>query len=41
LFITAFPGALIIGWTPEYLGKKIATRQMQFASRLAGSGLLD
>jgi K+-transporting ATPase ATPase A chain len=31
LFITAFPGALIIGRTPEYLGKKIATREMQFA----------
>jgi potassium-transporting ATPase potassium-binding subunit len=31
LFITAFPGALIIGRTPEYLGKKIAIRQMQFA----------
>jgi K+-transporting ATPase ATPase A chain len=31
VFITAFIGALMIGRTPEYLGKKIATRDMQFA----------
>ena len=31
VFITAFIGALMIGWTPEYLGKKISTRDMQFA----------
>ncbi len=30
-FITAFLGALMIGRTPEYLGKKISTREMQFA----------
>jgi K+-transporting ATPase ATPase A chain len=30
-FITAFLGALMIGRTPEYLGKKISTRDMQFA----------
>ena len=31
VFITAFIGALMIGRTPEYLGKKISTREMQFA----------
>jgi K+-transporting ATPase ATPase A chain len=31
VFITAFIGALMIGRTPEYLGKKISTRDMQFA----------
>ena len=31
VFITAFIGALMIGRTPEYLGKKIATRDMQLA----------
>jgi potassium-transporting ATPase potassium-binding subunit len=31
VFITAFIGALMIGRTPEYLGKKIAIRDMQFA----------
>ena len=31
VFIAAFIGALMIGRTPEYLGKKIATRDMQFA----------
>ena len=31
VFITAFVGALMIGRTPEYLGKKISTREMQFA----------
>jgi potassium-transporting ATPase potassium-binding subunit len=31
VFITAFMGALMIGRTPEYLGKKISTREMQFA----------
>jgi potassium-transporting ATPase potassium-binding subunit len=30
-FITAFLAALMIGRTPEYLGKKISTRDMQFA----------
>jgi potassium-transporting ATPase potassium-binding subunit len=30
-FITAFLGALMIGRTPEYLGKKIGVRDMQFA----------
>jgi K+-transporting ATPase ATPase A chain len=30
-FITAFLGALMIGRTPEYLGKKIGVREMQFA----------
>src|SRR5271166_3647353 len=30
-FITAFLAALMIGRTPEYLGKKISTREMQFA----------
>src|SRR5271168_4996376 len=31
VFITAFIGALMIGRTPEYLGKKISIRDMQFA----------
>jgi K+-transporting ATPase ATPase A chain len=31
VFITAFIGALMIGRTPEYLGKKISSRDMQFA----------
>jgi K+-transporting ATPase ATPase A chain len=31
VFITAFIGALMIGRTPEYLGKKISTREMQLA----------
>jgi K+-transporting ATPase ATPase A chain len=31
VLITAFIGALMIGRTPEYLGKKISTRDMQFA----------
>ena len=31
VFITAFVGALMIGRTPEYLGKKISSRDMQFA----------
>jgi potassium-transporting ATPase potassium-binding subunit len=31
VFITTFIGALMIGRTPEYLGKKISTRDMQFA----------
>jgi potassium-transporting ATPase potassium-binding subunit len=31
VFITAFIGALMIGRIPEYLGKKISTREMQFA----------
>jgi K+-transporting ATPase ATPase A chain len=31
VFIAAFPGALTIGRTPEYLGKKFSTREMQFA----------
>jgi K+-transporting ATPase ATPase A chain len=30
-FITAFLGALMIGRTPEYLGKNIGVRDMQFA----------
>src|SRR5271157_5496096 len=30
-FIAAFLAALMIGRTPEYLGKKISTRDMQFA----------
>jgi potassium-transporting ATPase potassium-binding subunit len=30
-FIAAFIAALMIGRTPEYLGKKISTRDMQFA----------
>src|SRR6202035_2230547 len=30
-FIAAFHAALMIGRTPEYLGKKISTRDMQFA----------
>jgi K+-transporting ATPase ATPase A chain len=30
-FITAFLAGLMIGRTPEYLGKKISTRDMQFA----------
>jgi potassium-transporting ATPase potassium-binding subunit len=30
-FVTAFLAALMIGRTPEYLGKKISTREMQFA----------
>jgi K+-transporting ATPase ATPase A chain len=30
-FITAFLAALMIGRTPEYLGKKISTRDMQLA----------
>jgi K+-transporting ATPase ATPase A chain len=30
-FITAFLAALMIGRSPEYLGKKISTRDMQFA----------
>jgi potassium-transporting ATPase potassium-binding subunit len=30
-FIAAFLGALMIGRTPEYLGKKIGVRDMQFA----------
>src|SRR5208337_5313613 len=31
VLITAFIGALMIGRTPEYLGKKINSRDMQFA----------
>jgi potassium-transporting ATPase potassium-binding subunit len=31
VFIVAFIGALMIGRTPEYLGKKISTGDMQFA----------
>src|SRR5208337_4413009 len=31
VLITAFIGALMIGRTPEYLGKKIHARDMQFA----------
>jgi potassium-transporting ATPase potassium-binding subunit len=31
MFIAAFIAALMIGRTPEYLGKKISTRDMQFA----------
>jgi len=31
IFVTAFLAALMIGRTPEYLGKKISTREMQFA----------
>jgi len=31
VFITAFIGALMIGRTPEYLGKKFEARDMQFA----------
>ena len=31
VFITAFIGALMIGRTPEYLGKKISTRDMQLS----------
>jgi potassium-transporting ATPase potassium-binding subunit len=31
VFVTAFIGALMIGRTPEYLGKKISIREMQFA----------
>ena len=31
VFITAFIGALMIGRAPEYLGKKISTREMQLA----------
>jgi K+-transporting ATPase ATPase A chain len=31
VFISAFIGALMIGRTPEYLGKKISSRDMQFA----------
>jgi potassium-transporting ATPase potassium-binding subunit len=31
VLITTFIGALMIGRTPEYLGKKISTRDMQFA----------
>jgi K+-transporting ATPase ATPase A chain len=30
-FVTAFLAALMIGRTPEYLGKKISTREMQLA----------
>ena len=31
IFVTAFLAALMTGRTPEYLGKKISTREMQFA----------